>query len=235
VGGWWGWGVLRSSWPGHRFPLLAHRRLDLATNPDQLACPYLSLYDGFERRWAFYKVLVSCFKLLLVVLVVVLWRNVVVQSALCLAVLAGFGGFALYSRPFLSPVSDVMDATGRITAFATLLLGLIGSPAVAPGAAPPLGTTVTALNAVQAAVMVVGTLWGINRVRLAISAAFGQIQVGGGRGEGRQWGGVVPAVRLDRERYGRWRCARSSPTRRCTRRAASARSLPRGCGTCARR
>ncbi|CAD7927441.1 unnamed protein product [Amoebophrya sp. A25] len=43
---------------------LYHERV--MTDPDQLACPYRSLYLGFERKWAFYKVAMMLFKFALV-------------------------------------------------------------------------------------------------------------------------------------------------------------------------
>mmetsp|Transcript_77 Transcript_77/g.148 ORF Transcript_77/g.148 Transcript_77/m.148 type:complete len:945 (+) Transcript_77:2-2836(+) len=43
---------------------LYHERV--MTDRDQIACPYRSLYLGFERRWAFYKIAMMLFKFFLV-------------------------------------------------------------------------------------------------------------------------------------------------------------------------
>jgi hypothetical protein len=216
------------------------RRLDLATDPDQLACPYKSLYEGFPRRWACFKITMSFVKLLLVVPVIALWQNVVAQSVVCMVVVALFGAFTMRSRPFLSPVDNLMDTTGRATMFITLLLGLLGSDSVAPAGAVPISVIITLFHTVQGVIMVVGTLWGIKRTRLRLSSTFGLIQVRQRRAS-EVWGVPQPLGRATASGADGAQCvaccrgARSSPTRCCTRRAASARSWHPACGTCAPR
>lgn len=138
---------------------------DLSNDPRQLANPFLMLYNGYERRWAYYKVLQMVFKLVVVIPVIVLWNNIVLQTIITLVILAIFSGFSGWSRPFVSKVSDSMDVSGRITAFLTVLFGLIGSPAVSSRASGTMGNLINAANAINAVVLVWGSLYGIRAVR----------------------------------------------------------------------
>ena len=57
---------------GERVPFtkeLYHERVE--GDPDQLACPYRSLYQGFERDYAFFKILLMLFKFAMVVPLIV--------------------------------------------------------------------------------------------------------------------------------------------------------------------
>jgi hypothetical protein len=138
---------------------------DLTHDPRQQSNPFLVLYNGYERRWCFYKVVQMVFKLAIMVPVLVLWNKVVIQSAVTLVILAAFFTFASISRPFVSRVSDTMDLAGRITAFLTVLFGLIGAPGVSPSAAPVMGVLVNVANAINAVIMVWGSLYGIKTIR----------------------------------------------------------------------
>ena len=62
--------------------------MDLMTDPAQLKCPYLFLYKGYERRWAYYQVLVMIFKFIICIPVIIFWNNTMIQTLLTLLLLA---------------------------------------------------------------------------------------------------------------------------------------------------
>ena len=121
---------------------------DLRTDPRQLASPYCFIYADYERRWAFYKVIVMIIKLLLAILVVALTDRVVVQTAISLVVLIVMIGFAFYSTPFLNAQADTMEISGRIANAFTVFFGLLGSKEVAPGATTVMGILINTVSLV---------------------------------------------------------------------------------------
>ena len=113
---------------GTRVPYsLEMYRKDLATDPRYKNSPFLPLFDGYERKGRYYKVLVMILKFALVVPTVVLWDRVGPQVGVSLAILFMFGAFSLSQRPYIDPTADFMEACGRVAAFLTALFGLIGS------------------------------------------------------------------------------------------------------------
>lgn len=140
-------------------------RRDLETDPRQLANPYVSLYEGFERKGRYYKVWSMLLKAALVIPAVVLAEKTVPQVSICLVAMALFTVYASLSRAFLDPVADVMDIAGRIAAFATALFGLISSSAVAPGSSTVMAILINIVNALSFALMTVCFLMGIRAVR----------------------------------------------------------------------
>jgi hypothetical protein len=104
-------------------------------------------------------------KLCLVVPVIILWDRVVPQVAICLAVLGCFAVYSSMARPFIDPVSDMMEIMGKAAAFFTALFGLIGSAAVAPDSAPAMGILINIVNSVNFAVMIACFLLGIRAIR----------------------------------------------------------------------
>jgi len=149
---------------------------DLRNDPRQLSNPFLVLYDGFERKWCYYKVIIMIFKLVVIIPVIVLWNNTVLQTIITLVILAIFFIMSSISRPFVSRVADTMDLSGRITAFLTVLFGLISAPAVAPGTSSVMGSLINITNAINAAVMVFGSLYGIYAVRQYVRGLFGALR-----------------------------------------------------------
>lgn len=140
-------------------------RKDLQTDPRQLANPYMTLYDGFERKGRYYKVWSMLLKAALVIPAVVLAEKTVPQVTICLVAMALFTIYASVSRAFLDPVADVMDIAGRIAAFATALFGLISSAAVAPGTSTVMAILINIVNALSFTLMTVCFLMGIRAVR----------------------------------------------------------------------
>ena len=56
--------------------------------------PYAALYLGFERRWAYWKVVVTLSKLLLIAPAIVLWRYPVVQVSVLLCTVTFYANLA---------------------------------------------------------------------------------------------------------------------------------------------
>lgn len=93
-------------------------------NPDQQKCPYRSLYQGFERRWAYYKVIQLVFKMMLL-LPLVLMVDAVYKAWFSFAILGAFAGISFYTTPFIDPKNDVMDSSGRTVSLITCFGGAI--------------------------------------------------------------------------------------------------------------
>lgn len=111
--------------------------------------PYKTLYDGYERKWSYYKVITMVIKMLLIVPTSVLVTTnklgdrttnddttlalkgeddrrsnlLRVQSVLTLVILGIYAVLAWLSAPFLDPYDDFMDAVSR---GCTLLIAFIG-------------------------------------------------------------------------------------------------------------
>eukprot|EP01138_Halocafeteria_seosinensis_P014364 gb/GECG01014665.1/.p1 GENE.gb/GECG01014665.1/~~gb/GECG01014665.1/.p1 ORF type:complete len:1030 (+),score=149.10 gb/GECG01014665.1/:1-3090(+) len=145
---------------------------DLKNSPNQLSCPYLTLYDGFERKWSFYKVWVMATKFLLVMPGILWYESPVGQSVVSALILGILGGLSFYSTPFLDPTDDVLDASGRLTSFATVLFALFASL----GGASAFSALVMLANSVNAIVMLLSTLWGFAAVRSFVKGITGQLQ-----------------------------------------------------------
>lgn len=61
---------------GREVPFDDFRYLErIEADPEQVANPYRSLYRGFERKWAWYKVVQLFLKLLLVCPAIFFWDN----------------------------------------------------------------------------------------------------------------------------------------------------------------
>lgn len=143
----------------------------MGSDPKQLADPYRSLFEGYHRDWAFYRIGVMVLKLSIVVVMAALWRNTAVQSALVLVVLALLGGIVAFARPFVSPVANAMAVASFFTASFTQLFGLLGSQSVSPKHASQLAALITTISTLQFIALVLGTLWGARAIRLRLSAA----------------------------------------------------------------
>jgi len=98
-----------------------HRMIE--NDPDQQKCPYISLYKGFERRWAYYKVVQLLFKLLLAVSLIALTGAS--QAYVSFAIYTSLACVSFYTTPFVDEMNDVMDSVGRIAAIVTGAGGVI--------------------------------------------------------------------------------------------------------------
>lgn len=136
------------------------------------ANPYKSLYEGYERKWAFYKVLVMVFKLFLIVpttLLVVSNRFggyydkdanpdqsdtnklLLIQSIIVIVILVIYSIFSWSSRPFLDDADDWLDSLSRGTTLVIAIIGLLIS--VVSGGANAFGIVLNVLSAVSASFM----------------------------------------------------------------------------------
>lgn len=86
---------------------------DLLTNPVHTACPYLPLYAGYSRRWAYYRVFTMAMKACLIFFIVAGWRNTVVQCGLALSLLYVYGAVAMIARPAFSRMANFVELVGR--------------------------------------------------------------------------------------------------------------------------
>ena len=122
-------------------------------DPNQAKCPYRSLYQGFERKWAYYKVVQLGFKLALALSLIVLAGQA--QAWVSLAIYGSLAGVSFYTSPFIDPMNDGMDSSGRIAALITcfggaLLVSLPSSGSVEQA----IGFTITIANAINGVVVV---------------------------------------------------------------------------------
>lgn len=182
---------------------------DLKNDPKQQSSPFLVLYDGFEMQWAFYKVVVMVFKLVLVVPVIVLYRNPLLQSAVSLGICAVFFAFTSYARPFISKMSDFMDVSARVTSLLVIIFTLLSTPSVLPGFGTLAAVLINIFNALNAVVMVFGAAWGVEFVRNRLKGWFGVLEFTNtstqrkGRPRDAILGGVTNN-RVETEKVGGW-------------------------------
>ena len=148
---------------------------DLRTDPRQIHSPYLFLYKGYERKWAFFKVFIMVMKLLFVTILIVLTESVLAQGLATLALQAAVTAFAFYSSPFLNPQADTMETSGRVTNFFVTLFALIASNDLAPSSSTVMGILINVVNAINAFVMIFASLYGIACVRNKIKTWTGVI------------------------------------------------------------
>ena len=97
----------------------------LKQDPSQLHSPFLFLYQGFERRWAYYKAALMVVKLLLALPAVLLVGELSAQAAATLVVLIGYAGLVFYTTPYLESRKDKSESCGRVAAVLTVLFGAI--------------------------------------------------------------------------------------------------------------
>ncbi|GMG15127.1 unnamed protein product [Phytophthora fragariaefolia] len=97
-------------------------------DPNQLRCPYRSLYAGFEQRWSYYKVLQLLIKLVLALVIVLTTNNtLVLRGVILLVFYAAVVLLTCYSTPFIDPLNNVMEISGEITALTTCIGGLVAA------------------------------------------------------------------------------------------------------------
>jgi len=135
-------------------------------DPNQLKCPYRSLYKGIEQKWAHYKVYQLVWKTLLVVILAVLSTQDVAQSLVSLALYSIIAGLSYYTTPFIDPMDDIMDASGRTTALITCAGGAGLAISSSPTFDQLVGFVVNAANVVNVVIMGIVFCYGIERIRL---------------------------------------------------------------------
>ncbi|KAG3128004.1 hypothetical protein PI126_g21600 [Phytophthora idaei] len=95
-------------------------------DPNQLRCPYRSLYAGFEQRWSYYKVMQLVVKLCLALIIVfVASDNIVLRAIILCAFYACVVALSSYSTPFIDPLNNLMEISGKLTALVPCIGGLV--------------------------------------------------------------------------------------------------------------
>jgi hypothetical protein len=146
---------------------------DCNTSPDQLANPWLFLYKGYERRWAFYKVIIMMFKFLLILPAILLWNDPIYQGVAALLLLCTLFGLSVYSTPFINPEADWMDMSGRVAAALTVLFGVISAKATSSSGA--MGALINVVNALNFIILLVLVLYALPPVRSWVKAKLGRL------------------------------------------------------------
>lgn len=117
-------------------------------------CPYKFLYDGYERKWAFYKCLVMVIKLLCALPIIILSNNILInrfnpeepcsssqagaladnektfgaiQTASVILILLTYTILSFVSQPFIKDANDYMDICARVTTACTAILGFFST------------------------------------------------------------------------------------------------------------
>ncbi|KAF1789561.1 hypothetical protein GQ600_5034 [Phytophthora cactorum] len=95
-------------------------------DPNQLRCPYRSLCAGFEQRWSYYKVMQLVVKLCLALIIVfVASDNTVLRAIILCAFYACVVALSSYSTPFIDPLNNLMEISGKLTALVPCIGGLV--------------------------------------------------------------------------------------------------------------
>ena len=102
-----------------------HRYLKAVQEQAAGSNPYASLYVGFERRWAQWKIVTSLMKFIIIVPTILLWKTPIAQVAVMCAITFVIAALNTLVGPFVSTISDEMQTSANWSAFATLLLGFI--------------------------------------------------------------------------------------------------------------
>ena len=151
-------------------------------NYEQNHNPFRSLYRGYERKWALWKVYILLFKLVLVIVV----TGLSAQTGVDEATRAGNIGIASFifmfllailtycASPFFDPLNDVMDSCGRVTAVIASLAGIVNAAAGAnSGLSAVFGVLVMISSAVNMVVMFAIMFSGVQFVRNFVKNTFG--------------------------------------------------------------
>ena len=95
---------------------------------EQLANPFRDLYRGYEKEYAWWKVLVMVYKFALTLAITVLVASK--QSDVVIAVVTFFFMLLMFvytyhAQPFIEPLNDTMDESGRFTAILASIAGFV--------------------------------------------------------------------------------------------------------------
>ncbi|KAG6572718.1 white protein [Phytophthora cinnamomi] len=147
-------------------------------DPNQLRCPYRSLYAGFEQRWSYYKVLQLLIKLVLaLVIVLTAADSIVLRGIILVTFYAVVVGLTCYSTPFIDPLNNVMEISGKLTALTTCIGGLVavnGNLDMAPSHTLEIvAIVVSTAHIINFFVMLVVILLGMPGARLTVKNVLG--------------------------------------------------------------
>ncbi|DAZ94164.1 TPA: hypothetical protein N0F65_008256 [Lagenidium giganteum] len=143
-------------------------------HPNQIYCPYRTLYRGFERKWSHYRLYQFLFKVAL--LIPILFRSSfkvrTISSLSCSAVVLAA---TLYTEPYVDSIDDMMETTSQITLTITsacaLALQLIDPTDLT--AQFIIGLVVNLANCFNFVVVVVCLMLNLESTRVGIKNLFG--------------------------------------------------------------
>ncbi|TMW56854.1 hypothetical protein Poli38472_006864 [Pythium oligandrum] len=148
----------------------------IAHDPDQLQCPYRSLYEGLEREWCYYKIFQLVSKAVLVLLVLFI-PGEQLRNALTLAVCVTVSFFTFRWKPFIDPLNDQMEICGKATALLTCIKGvLVSTKRIDKKWVSAFGFLVNAASILNSIFMAAGCVYGIEFVRALIKDTFGRLK-----------------------------------------------------------
>ncbi|KAJ6226876.1 g protein-coupled receptor-related [Anaeramoeba flamelloides] len=94
---------------------------DYQSDLDNDKCPYKFLYKGYERKWAFYKVIIMFIKFALIIPTVLISQKLA-QVSITMSILFIFACLSFITAPFISKNDDRMDQSARLTTLITIVV-----------------------------------------------------------------------------------------------------------------
>jgi hypothetical protein len=163
--------------------------------------PYKSLYESYERKWAFYKVIGMVMKVVLVLPATLLVASnsiggritpedpefdsgdrglLLAQSILTFIVLGIYAGLAWSSRPFLRNSDDALDGLSRFTCLVTAFFGIL---TFASGNNTAFGVILNILVTISSAAMLFLVVNSFPSVRRRLKAFRGEVELSPAHGD----------------------------------------------------
>jgi hypothetical protein len=136
----------------------------------QVHSPFLFLYHGYERRWAYYKAVVMVLKLLLA-LAVIVPSAPINQAIVALVVMVVYTSVTAYTTPFIDGRKDKTEMSGKICGCLTLLFAIIAAKA-SQGSESSLQLCTFVTNGVNVVIMAVMSILGMKSVQAKLANFF---------------------------------------------------------------
>lgn len=143
-------------------------KYDLINDPYQKKCPYRFLYFGYERKWAYFQTYTLVMKLVLILPIILFFRNVTYQVIFTTIITLFMVSVSLYAAPFINDQSDRMDISSKFSLFVTSFCSLLSCGDILPDASTGLAVLIYFVNTVSTILMLCLTLYGIGCVRKII-------------------------------------------------------------------
>eukprot|EP00928_Gymnodinium_smaydae_P028081 TRINITY_DN21514_c0_g5_i2.p1 TRINITY_DN21514_c0_g5~~TRINITY_DN21514_c0_g5_i2.p1 ORF type:complete len:1391 (-),score=224.97 TRINITY_DN21514_c0_g5_i2:203-4252(-) len=144
----------------------------IESDPEQMLNPYRSLYHGFERRWAAYKVVQLVLKLV-ILLPAIMIASTVWRAVACTLILAVYCLFSLCMTPFVERYNDIADASGRLCAFFSSLGAIMIALTDSPGLGNFVGFFLNLFTAINLILLLFLMLWKNKFFNTKLRSAFG--------------------------------------------------------------
>jgi len=108
--------------------------------------PYAFLYYGYERNWAYYKVMVMILKTLVCIPVIVFARHPKFQATATISLITVWGAGSVWASPFIEDSADQLDLVSRFSQWFTVAFAMIAI--YASGAEGAMGVLASIVNIV---------------------------------------------------------------------------------------